>query len=368
MPGPSRYDCPPETRNGEADVGYMYEKTATPRDGLRLHLNENTGGCSPAVVEAVRSLTVEDAAFYPDYAPAIAACSRYLGVTADELLLTNGLDEGILAVSVLALRGAASSDPYEAIVVVPAFDMYAASADAAGGRVVTVPMREDFEFPLEEVLAAISSRTRIIYVTDPNNPTGISVPAGTIARIAAAAPDVLLFVDEAYAEFREDLAVDAALLRTCPNVVIGRTFAKAHGLAALRVGALTGAAATLEPLRRVVPPYSLNVAAALGLPAALGDLSHLRGYLQQVNESKDLLYAALDRLRVPYWRSDANFVLVRFGEDAGRLVEALAARRVYVRDRTSAPGCRGCVRITTGIVEHTRLAIAAIEDVLCAAR
>lgn len=349
-------------------MNYMYEKTATPRDGLRLHLNENTLGCSPAVIDALRTLTTEDVAYYPDYTAATQACANHLGVEADEVLLTNGLDEGILAVSIRALRGAPAADPYEAVVIVPAFDMYAASADAAGGRIVAVRLTDDFGFPLSDVLAAITPKTRIVYITDPNNPTGQSVPAGAVQQIAAAAPHALVFVDEAYAEFRGDLTVNQALLDQHANVVIGRTFAKAHGLAAIRVGALVSAPSTLEALRRVVPPYSLNVAAAVALPAALADREHLRAYLREVRASRALLYDTFDRLGVRYWRSDANFVLARIGAQSTSLVEALRQRRIYVRDRSSAPGCAGCVRITTGALAHTQRVAEAIEEVLCAAR
>ena len=102
---------------------------------------------------------------------------RHLGVDERQLALTNGLDEGILAASVAALRGSSETAPFEAIVIVPAFDMYAACADAAGGRVVEVPSGDDFAFPLEQLLGAINSRTRIVFVTNPNNPTGLSVLA-----------------------------------------------------------------------------------------------------------------------------------------------------------------------------------------------
>ena len=349
-------------------MSYMYEKVTTPRDGLRLHLNENTLGCSPAVVQALRSLTTEDVACYPDYTAAIEACASYLGVPTEDVLLTNGLDEGILAVSVMALRGAPATDPHEALVVVPAFDMYAASADAAGGRVIEVRLPDDFGFPLAEVLAATTERTRIIYITDPHNPTGQSVPAGAVERIAAAAPHALVFVDEAYAEFRGDIHVRRSLLEDCPNVIIGRTFAKAHGLAAIRAGALIAAPSILENLRRVVPPYSLNVGAAVALPVALGDRDHLDRYLREVRASREFMYDALDRLGIPYWRSDANFVLARFGERCAEVVRALSERRIYVRDRSSAPGCAGCIRITTGVLQHTKRAAEAIEEVLCAAR
>lgn len=345
-------------------MSYMYEKMVTPREGLRLHLNENTGGCSPAVLAALRGIGAEDASFYPDYSAALDACAEYLGLPAERLLLTNGLDEGILAACIATL----SRSGGDAIVVVPAFDMFASSVDAVGGRVVEVPMNGDFSFPLDAVRQAITERTRIIFITDPNNPTGRSVPSQAIFDIAAAAPGAIVFVDEAYADIRGRSTIGDPRLDAYPNVVVGRTFAKAQGLAGIRAGAVTAAPPTLERIRRVVPPYSINIAAAVALPAALGDREHIARYVAEARQSKAALYTLLDRLGVPYWESDANFVLARFGERTEQVVSGLRERGIYVRDRSQAPLCRGCVRITTGILAHTERAIAAIEEVLCVAR
>ena len=136
---------------------YEYERVIAPADALRLHLNENTAGCSPKVIAALHRLTRHDIATYPDYDAVTAACAARLGVSPDRLLLTNGLDDGILAAAMSALKHSPREAPFEAIVVVPAFDMYAACADAAGGRVVEVPLGDDFAFPLGDVLAAITS-------------------------------------------------------------------------------------------------------------------------------------------------------------------------------------------------------------------
>ncbi|MBA2301216.1 MAG: aminotransferase class I/II-fold pyridoxal phosphate-dependent enzyme [Acidobacteria bacterium] len=344
---------------------YEYEKVATPGSGLRLHLNENTAGCSPAVLDALRAITSETAAFYPDYSDAIAASCEHLGVLPSNLLLTNGLDEGILGATVAALRSRPATGAPEAVVIVPAFDMYAASADAAGATVLEVPCRENFEFPLADVLGAINPRTRIIFITSPNNPTGITVARESILTIAAAAPGALIFVDEAYADFSGISLIGTPALEAQPNLVIGRTFAKAYGLAAMRVGALVGAPGVLAPIRRVVPPYSLNVAAAVALPAALRDRARYAWYVGEVRESRQLLYDALDRLGVRYWPSDGNFVLARFGDRSQRVIKGLLERGIYLRDRSKDHGCAGCVRITTGVVAHTRRCIDAIEEVLC---
>ena len=343
---------------------FEYERVLTPASGLRLHLNENTAGCSPAVMAAMQTLTRHDLATYPDYTVATAACARRLGVDVDSLLLTNGLDEGILAIAVAGMRNGSASSPFEAVVVVPAFDMYAACTDAAGGRVVQVPLGPGFTFPLDDVLAALTARTRVVWLTNPNNPTGLLIPRGTITRIAAEAPDAIVMVDEAYADFCTDTLIGSELLARSPNVVVGRTFAKAYGLAGLRVGALVGAPETLAPLRRVVPPYSVNACVAVVLPAAMADSAYYEWYLGEVAASRALLYAEFDRLGIEHWKSAANFVLARFGEGCGRIAAGVAARGIYIRDRSKEPGCGGCLRITAGVVEHTRAFIAVLGEVL----
>ena len=345
---------------------FEYERVISPTEGLRLHLNENTAGCSPKVVEALQALTRTAAAFYPDYDQVIGTCAAYLGVPPDEVLLTNGLDEGILATSMAALRRGASDPQREAIVPVPAFDMYAACSDVAGGRVLEVPADADFEFPLRSILDAVTSRTAVVFLTTPGNPTGTCIPREDILQIATAAPQAVIFVDEAYYDFCGKTLIGSRDLAKLPNVVVGRTFAKAHGLAGLRIGALVGAPETLARIRRAVPPYSLNVCATVALGAALKDRDYHSWYVEQARTSRQLLYDALNGLAVRHWKSEANFVLADFGESAPRVVASLAARGVFVRDRSSDPRCRGCVRITAGVVEDTLAGIAALEEVLCA--
>jgi histidinol-phosphate aminotransferase len=114
--------------------------------------------------------------------------------------------------------------------------------------------------------------------------------------------------------------------------------------------------------------YSVNIAAVAAIQAALPDLEYLNGYLRQVTESKALLYAACDRLGITYWKSRSNFVLVCAGDRTDALVRRAFAKGIYLRDRSTEPGCAGCLRIGTGIVDHTRRAIAVMEEVLCAAR
>src|SRR5690606_17775931 len=227
-----------------------YQRPRTGPGGLRLHLNENTGGPSPRVLEALRALTPEQLAFYPEYDEVARETAAYLGVPESCLLLTNGLDEGIFIAAVLALQRRPADGPPEAVIVEPTFDMYAISAAACGAAVVRVGPRPDFRFPVDAVIAAITPRTRVVYVTSPNNPTGVRIANQDLHAVARALPpDALLFVDEAYHDFCGDTLIPD--LGSLPNTVVGRTFAKAHGLAALRAGALVGVQETIAALRPV---------------------------------------------------------------------------------------------------------------------
>jgi histidinol-phosphate aminotransferase len=342
-----------------------YQRLPDPGDGMRLHLNENTGGCSAKVLEALRAITPTQVAFYPDYGAAVAACARLLGVDPSWVALTNGLDEGIWAAASACLRAGDAAG--EAIVSEPAFDMYAACVNAVGGSLVAVPPQGDLAFPLAGILDAISPRTRLVFLCSPNNPTGLAISDADLEAVAGALPaGALLFVDEAYVDF----ACGSFLprLAECPNVVIGRTFAKAYGLAALRIGCVVGRPEALAVVQRTIPPYSLNVCAIQGMLAAIADRDHHDWYCAQVTQSRELIYEACRRLGLAWWPSEANFVLVRVGARASWMVDALARRGIFIRDRSGEPGCAGCVRITAGVADHTRACLDAIEEVLCEAR
>jgi histidinol-phosphate aminotransferase len=344
-----------------------YAKPDDRLDALRLHMNENTAGCSPAVVEALHGLTRQTVGFYPGYKPALAAAAKYVGVDERRLVLTNGLDEGILATTALAFAYREGAGQPEAVLALPTFDMYAIYVRALGGRVVAVPSLEDFAFPCDQLLGAVTPNTRVIHIAHPNNPTGQPVPREALRRLAREVPSsVSILVDEAYYEFCGDTFLGE--VAAFPNVLIGRTFAKAFGLAGVRIGCLIGAPGTIDRLRAVLPPYSVNAVAVAALTAALANLDYLRWYQAQVEESKTRVYDACRRMGLRFWPSAGNFVLIRLGGRTADLVARLAARGVMIRDRSYDVGCEGCVRVGTGVVEHTDAFLAALEEELCAAR
>ena len=333
-----------------------------PGEGLRLHLNENTGGCSPRVIDAIRRLKPTDISTYPSYPSLVQTIARYFDVDPEWVLLTNGLDEGILMAAVGHIAKARIHDA-ETIVPTPAFDPYPNSTAASGATAIRVPANPDLSFPTDAVIRAITPRTRMIFLNTPNNPTGQLISIEDLQRISRAAGNAIVLIDEAYIEFGGESFIP--YVAQYPNVLVGRTFSKAYGLAGMRVGIVIGQPPALQPVRDVTLPFNINVIALTAVQAALEDTDFLPRYAAEVAESRELLYAACRRLGLQYWESAANYVLVRVGETTP-FIQALSARRIHVRDRSKDPATPGCVRITTGVLEHTRAAIAALESVMAA--
>jgi histidinol-phosphate aminotransferase len=333
-----------------------------PGAGLRLHLNENTGGCSPRVIDALRRLKPTDISTYPSYSSLVVTIARYFDVDPEWVLLTNGLDEGILMAAIGHISKARIHDA-ETIVPTPAFDPYPNSTAAAGAIAVRVPANPDLSFPTDAVIRAITPRTRMIFLNTPNNPTGQLISIEDLKRISTAAGNAIVLIDEAYIEFGGESFLPHVAQH--PNVLVGRTFSKAYGLAGMRVGIVIGQPPALQPVRDVTLPFNINVIALAAVQAALEDREFLPRYAAEVAQSRELLYSACRRLGLQYWESAANYVLVRVGETTP-FIQALSARKIHVRDRSKDPATPGCVRITTGILEHTRAAIEALESVMAA--
>jgi histidinol-phosphate aminotransferase len=237
--------------------------------------------------------------------------------------------------------------------------MYAVYASGTDAKLIEVPADEGFRFPLESLLAKVTPATRVIAIANPNSPTGQSVSRDEILKIVEAAPHAVVLVDEAYFHFHGQTVMD--LIGRIPNVIVARTFSKVYGLAGLRLGLLAADESAMKWLRRVISPYSVNSLALACLPAALDDQAYLDWYVAEVLAARDEFTAALSRMRVPYWPSQANFVLTRMGARHAAFSSAMRARGVLVRDRSNDPGCDGCVRITIGTQEHTAAGIRAME-------
>lgn len=327
------------------------------RGGVRLDFNENTFACSPKVLETLGRVSRAELTMYPEREHVERIAAAHLGLQPEQVLLTNGVDE---AIHVLCQTYLGNGD--EMLLPVPTYSMYAVYASGTDAKLVEVQADQNFRFPLESLLANIMPATKLIAIANPNSPTGQAVSREDILRVIEAAPHAIVLVDEAYFHFYGQTVMD--LIGRVPNLIVARTFSKAYGLAGLRLGLLAAAQEQMHWLRRVISPYSVNSLALACLPAALEDQAYIDWYVSEVLKARTEFTAALDNLGVAHWPSEANFVLTRIGPKHAEFSKAMRARGVLVRDRSSDPGCDGCVRITVGTREHTAQGAHAMQQVL----
>jgi histidinol-phosphate aminotransferase len=331
-----------------------YHPPLAGRDVLRLDFNENTFAPSPKVLEKLRAITAEGLTKYPEREPVERIVAKHFGLQAEQVLLTNGVDEAI------HLMCAAFLEPEdEALISTPTFFMYDVSIQMMTPHLRKVQADATLEFPFERLMETITDRTKLIIVASPNNPTGAVVNRDHLLAIAAAARQAVLMVDEAYYHFHGESSMKD--LATVPNLIVARTFSKAYGLASLRVGMLAGNAELLKYVRKVSSPYNVNGVALECLPAAVADEEYLAWYSEQVRTGRERMMNGLREFGVPFFPSHANFVLMNIGPKHKALVDAMRAHGVLLRDRSTDPGCDGFVRITIGLEEHVTRGLDALK-------
>ena len=336
-----------------------YHPPLSGRDGLRLDFNENTEAPSPKVAEVLQRIAGEELTKYPERAPLEALVAKYLRLTSPQVLLTNGVDEAIHLLCETYLE-----PEQEVIVIVPTFSMYEIYAQSTGATVISVQADpgDGFKFPIDEVVSRIGPKTRFIAVASPNNPTGTLVPRQDLLKLADAAPQAAVLIDEAYYEFCGETVLGS--VSRFPNLFIARTFSKAYGLAGLRIGVLAGTEAQMQMVRKVSSPYNVNGIALACLPAALADRAFVESYVHQAVQGRGRLMIQLACHGIPYWISQANFVLAKIGARHADFVTEMKKRGILVRDRSKDPGCDGCVRMTVGAAEHTDRLLQMLPKVL----
>jgi len=337
-----------------------YQSPILGRANLNLDLNENAAGCSPRVLERLRKLSPQEVARYPLREGGERVVANFLSVEPGQVLLTNGVDDALLVLFATYL-----GDGDEMILADPTFVMYPFLGRALGAQVVRVRSGADLSFPTGALIGSISPRTRLIAIANPNNPTGGVIPRVDLLRIVETAPNAAVLVDEAYFDFcGETMIPELARHR---NLFVARTFSKAYGLAGLRLGALIGVPDQVEYVRRFCPPFNVNAVVLACLEESLADQEFVSESVRQAREGRDRLVKLCQELKLDYWPSQTNFVLVRIGSMCRPFVEAMRQRGVMVRDMSASPRCEGCVRITMAtpqqMDELLQAMRAAIEDV-----
>lgn len=322
-----------------------YEPPAEGREGkIRLDFNENTAGCSPAVLRALARLTPKQIAMYPEVLKSTAKLARYFGAATEELLLTNGGDDA-LRVFFDAFVDAGS----HVLICEPTFPMYRYYAEIYDARIDVCRYDAQMKFPLKDALGKLKRAPRVFFLANPNNPTGTLVPLPELKRLLDAAPRTAVVFDEAYAEFSGLTTIP--WIRKYPNLFVARTFSKAAGLAGLRLGAVIARRDSLNLVRRAMPPYPINLAALVSAVAATKDKETIRGFVRDVLKIRRWFANELNKLDVFTYPSAGNFLLAYFGPGGPDFFAKLEKKGILLRERTKAIG-PGYVRIGIGTCEE----------------
>ena len=331
-----------------------YEAPAEGRlNKMRLDFNENTSGCGPAVLRALRKLTAQQVAMYPEYAAPTRRIAAHFGISEHELLLTNGGDDA------LRVFFDAFVEPGSHILICePTFPMYRYYAEIAGARVETLLYGSEMEFPLDEFVLALRRKPAVIFIANPNNPTGTLLPLEAIKKILLGATSTAVVIDEAYAEFSGVTVLP--WIRKYRNLFVTRTFSKAAGLAGLRLGAAMACRESLALLRRAMPPFPVNIGALVAAEAAVQERSSIRDYVKQTIDNREWFAGELARLGVRTFPSAGNFILADFGSEGPALFKKLATQEILVRERSKDIG-PGFVRISIGTGSEMKRLVKAIQ-------
>jgi histidinol-phosphate aminotransferase len=309
-------------------------------DKLRLDFNENTAGCSPAVQRALGKLTPKLLSMYPEYERGTRCLARHFQVTPEELLLTNGGDDA-LRLFFDAFVDAGTS----AVTCEPTFPMYRYWGEVAGAKIEVQRYGPAMEFPLEGVLQALTLRPRVLFICNPNNPTGTLLEISVIETVLKAATHTAVVIDEAYAEFSGVTVVP--WINEYPQLFVARTFSKAAGLAGLRLGAVIACAESLTILRRATAPFPVNVAALAAAEAAVGDSRTMKLYVKNILRTRAWFEKELHSMNVKTYPSAGNFLLADFGPGGSEMCAQLLKKGVLLRDRAKDIG-PGLVRVSIG--------------------
>jgi histidinol-phosphate aminotransferase len=326
----------------------------------KLASNENPLGPSKKAVQAMRNCAAI-VHRYPD-----ASChylrqdlARKMGVAENSLIFGNGSDE------VIGFPMRAFVAPGQEILVgSPTFMIYEIQAKALDLGVVVSPMK-NYRYDLDDILARITSRTRLVFIANPDNPNGTYIDHATMESFLKKLPEhVLVFMDEAYCEFApEDFPRTVELFKAGYNIIISRTFSKAYGLAGLRLGYACARPELINAMERVREPFNVNLIVQEAARAALGDTEHLHKVLAITEREKSWLYRQLKKLKVHYVPSATNFILMDIKRDATAVCDSLLKDGIIVRNMKGW-GYATHIRVTPGTRKQNRAFIASLQKAL----
>ncbi len=358
----------PQPRPGVLDIeAYVPGDSTVPGVAkiYKLSSNETPLGPSPRAIAAYKAMAdhLED---YPDGSATRLreAIGRVFGLDPDRIVCGAGSDD---LLNLLARAYLADGD--EAIHATHGFLVYPIATLAAGARPVVAPER-NYTVDVDAMLAALTKKTKVVFLANPNNPTGTYIAFDEVKRLhRGLPPHVLLVIDAAYAEYvrRNDYEAGIELVATSENVVMCRTFSKIHGLAALRLGWMYGPAHVVDAVNRIRGPFNVNAAAIEAGIAAIEDVEHQERAREHNTRWLNWLTEEIGKLGLPVTPSVANFLLIHFPDTKGRTAseaDAFLTARGLILRRVRAYKLPNALRLTVGSEEANRLVVGALKEFL----
>jgi len=336
---------------------YVPGKTPKEPGVMKLASNENPFGPSPKALEAIVR-EAKNLQIYPDQKSILLreALSKKLAVPEDCIICGNGSDD------IMQILGATYLNPGDEVIISKnCFSIYELVTRVFGGKPVAVPMK-NFEVDLAGMVSAMSARTKLVFVANPNNPTGTIFAAAEFDALMKKVSDsTLIVVDEAYADFVEskDFPDSLKYIREGRNVVVLRTFSKYYGLAGLRIGYGIGRKEIISPMFRAKMPFNVNRLAQAGAVAALDDGEFLEKAFKNNSEEKKYLYAELDKLGLEYKKTEANFIFINLKRSADEFFMQMMKQGVIIRPLTSF-GLPEAIRVSIATREQNEKFVAAL--------
>jgi len=324
---------------------------------LKMDLNECQAPPSPNVLAALRAAVTQDATlnWYPDSTCSTLrrAIGRYLSVPADGVLVANGSN---MAMELIARAFLTKDDAV--LIVTPVYAVFSVQCKVQQAHIESFQFSKPFAPDFNELLAK-SGAPKLIYLANPNNPTGVGYPREQIRALLEKRRDSLVVLDEAYVEYFGVSSVE--LIESHPNLVVLRSFSKAFSLAGMRCGYVVAQAAVLDILGRVLAPWAVSGLTQVAALAAMEDLPYMRETVAECARARKSIVDGLKELGFVAYDTRANFIIWQV-RDPGRAVKALAAQNVHVSNKDSVPQMKGCLRVTVGNSAQSNLFLGIVQE------
>ena len=340
---------------------YVPGKTPKEPGVVKLASNENPFGPSPMALDAITK-ELKNLQTYPDQKSILLreALAKRLNVSDDCIICGNGSDD------IMQILAATYLNPGDEVIISKnTFSIYELVARIFGGQIKFIPLN-DFAIDLDAIAGAISAKTKIIFLTSPNNPTGTAFSAAAFDAFMQKIPaNILIVMDEAYVEFveRKDYPDSLKDVKAGRNLIVLRTFSKFYGLAGLRVGYGIAPKALIAPMFKTKMPFNVSRLAQAGAVAALEDKTFLEQTYKNNVEGKKYLYAELEKLGLEYKKTEANFIFINLKKSADEMFLALMKKGVIIRPLTSF-GLPEAIRVSIGTPEQNRKFVASLSGLL----